>query len=185
MCICLLRKNEPYFNLHKVICSHLSLFNKCKSQYIVFYVLPLFFSIGLSLIYSATFEFFSEISVIISIIISVLFVILSILSGHDYSSVKDKQQEETAKLVTKQTINAIIFTTALCIFLLLYGLTMIVVNGISFNWVPFGGSIIKRIVSGIAYYIFTVILLNLFLIIKHMSKLIEFNMYVSKKGDNK
>ena len=39
----------------------------------------------------------------------------------------------------------------------------------------------KCVFAGISYYIFAVILLTLLLIIKQMSKLIEFNMSVKKK----
>ncbi len=183
ICICLLRKNEAYFNLRKVIHEHLALFQNCKSQYLVFYGFPLTFAIGLAMLYEADTDFFSELSVILSIITSILFAILSILSGHDYSSVEDKRQKEKAEKVMRETLNAIIFSSVLCVFLLLYGLTIAVASGASFEWLPFDISVVKRIVSALAYYIFTVILLNLFLIIKHMSKLIEFNLHAPKKGD--
>ena len=116
-----------------------------------------------------------------SILISILFAILSILCGYDYSSVADERQKKNAKTVLRDTVNAIVFTAALSVFLLLYGLVFSVVSMDSFNEWFFDATIAKRIVSGISYYIFTVILLNLLLIIKHMSKLIEFNLYAPKK----
>lgn len=78
-------------------------------------------------------------------------------------------------------MNAIVFTAALSVFLLLYDLVFSVVSADSFNQWIVDVTMMKRIVSGMAYYIFTVILLNLLLIIKHMSKLIEFNLYAPKK----
>lgn len=133
------------------------------------------------MLYETNNSFFSELNVILSILISILFAILSILCGYDYSSVADERQKKNAKTVLRDTVNAIVFTAALSVFLLLYGLVFSVVSMDSFNEWFFDATIAKRIVSGISYYIFTVILLNLLLIIKHMSKLIEFNLYAPKK----
>ena len=133
------------------------------------------------MLYETNNSFFSELNVILSILISILFAILSILCGYDYSSVADERQKKNAKTVLRDTVNAIVFTAALSVFLLLYGLVFSVVSMDSFNEWFFDATITKRIVSGISYYIFTVILLNLLLIIKHMSKLIEFNLYAPKK----
>ena len=181
ICGSLLRKNESYFNLRSVIQRHFGLFKNCKSQYIVFYGFPLLLSVGLAMLYETNNSFFSELNVILSILISILFAILSILCGYDYSSVADERQKKNAKTVLRDTVNAIVFTAALSVFLLLYGLVFSVVSMDSFNEWFFDATIAKRIVSGISYYIFTVILLNLLLIIKHMSKLIEFNLYAPKK----
>ena len=177
----LLRKNEPYFNLRSVIQKHLGLFRNCRFQYIVFYVFPLLFAVGLAMLCGANRSFFSELSVILSILISVLFAILSILCGHDYSAVSDEFQKKRAKGVLQDTMNAIVFTVFLCIFLLLYGLVFSIIGGLSFEWLPFDMEIIKRIVSGLAYYLIVVILLNVFLIFKHMSKLVEFILNAPKK----
>ena len=181
MCSSFLRKNEYYFNLRSVIKRHLRLFKNCKSQYVIFYGLPLLFSAGLALLCEANSQFFSELSVILSILISILFAILSILCGQDYATVSNEEQKKRAKVVLLDTVNAIVFTAFLCIFLLLYGLVFSLVDAVAFDWLPFNIEILKRIVSGVAYYFFTVILFNLFLIFKHMSKLIEFNLNAPKK----
>lgn len=177
----LLRKNESYFNLRSVIQRHFGLFKNCKFQYFVFYGFPLLLSVGLAILYEANNQFFSELNVILSILVSILFAILSILCGYDYSSVADERQKKNATDVLRDTVNAIVFTATLSVFLLLYGLVFSVVNMDSFNNWILDATMTKRIVSGMAYYIFTVILLNLLLIIKHMSKLIEFNLYAPKK----
>ena len=105
---------------------------------------------------------------------------LSILSNYDFSTVKDASQREKGKKVVRQTINAIMFDSLLCVFLLLYGLTIIVLSSGDFSWIPISMNIIKAIVSAIAYYLFSVILLNLLLIVKQMSKIIEFNIVVKR-----
>ena len=181
ICGSLLRKNESYFNLRNVIRKHFGLFKNCKFQYWVFYGFPILLSVGLAMLYETNSVFFSELNVILSILVSILFAILSILGGNDYSSVADERQKKNAKAVLRDTVNAIVFTAVLSVFLLLFGLVFSVVSIDSFNGWIFDVTMAKRIVSGMAYYIFTVILLNLLLIIKHMSKLIEFNLYAPKK----
>lgn len=172
--LCLLRKKDTFFNLYKVIFDHLKLFKDCKFQYIVFYGLPLVFSVGLAMLYTAGTAFYSELSVILGILLSMMLAILSILSGYDFSD-KNKRERKKAQDVVDETINAIIFDSVLCMFLMIYGLVIIVLEGSSFPDFPIDITIIKAIISGVAYYIFTVILLNLLLIIKHMSNIIKYN----------
>ena len=176
--ILLFKKHESFFNLRTVISDHLSLFRNCKIQYVIFYVNPAFFAIGLSLIYEAGEAFYTNLSVIISILVSMLFAILSILTGKDYSSVPDNNQRNNIQDVTQETITAIVFETLLCIFLLLYGLTMIVIHGS-----PFNVDIANRVFSGIAYYTFAVILLNLLLIVKRISRITEYNLNIQREKE--
>ena len=169
----LLRKNEPYFNFREVISNHLKLFENCKFQYIVFYGLPILFSVGLSMVYQAGASFYSELSIILGILLSMLFAMLSILGGYDLSDIEDEKQRQKGKNGIKQTANAIMFEAILIVGLLLYGLTVIVVSGTT---LPFDYNVIKLVASGIAYYVFFVILLNLLLVLKNMSKIISFHL---------
>lgn len=178
---CFIKKTEYFFNMRNVIINHLALFKKSKVQYLVFYVFPLTFSVGLAILQEVNKDFFSILSVVLSIIVSILFAILSILCGQDYSSVIDNVQKKYAIKVMKQTINAIIFTSFLSMFLLLCSLIFVVVDTETLAWTLFDIVKMEQIISGVVYYTFTVILLNLFLIIKYMSKLIEFNLIAPKK----
>lgn len=168
------KKHETFFNIREIVKNHLSLFDECKYQNIVFYGFPLLFAIGLALIYEAEASFYSEISVIIGILLSMLLAILSILTGFDFSKVEDINQKEKVQKVVAETINAIVFDTILCVFMMVYGLTIIVISGVDCSWISIDMTIVKACVSGLAYYVFTVILLTLLLIVKHMSKIIEF-----------
>ena len=179
--ISLIRKNESFFNITEVIKNHFHLFKKCKYQYVVFYLLPLIFAVGLALIYEAGEAFYTELSVIIGILLSMLFAILSILSTHDFESVHDDEQRKKVKNVVLQTSNAIVFNSILCLFIMIYGLFNIVLDGVTFGELPFDTTIIKIILSCIAYYVFAVILLTLLLIVKQMSRIIEFNLKVKKQ----
>ncbi len=177
MLIFLFRKNDSFFNIRQTIKEHLCLFKNCKIQYIIFYIFPLFFAVGLSLIYQASQSLYSGVSVILGIILSMLLGILSILAGQDFASVQDENQKQRAKMVVKETINSIVFNSMLCI-LLLYSLIMTEVVSQEINF------ILNCVLSSIFYYIFIVILFTLFLIVKHMSRLIEFNLKVKKHKDN-
>lgn len=178
------KKNEPFFNVNKIIHQHLSIFEQSKIQYFVFFGLPLLFSVGLAMLYTAGESFYSDISIILGIILSMLLASLSILSGYDFSTVKDIKQRANGNLVVKKTINTIMFVSLLCVFLLLYGLTMIVLCGGEYSW-PCSSiiEICKAIASFIAYYLFSVILLSVLLVFKQMSKIIEFNLEV-KRGED-
>lgn len=181
--ISLLRKREEFFNIRKTICAHLKVFKHCPSKYLIFYVFPLLFSIGLAMIYEAGDRFYSELSVVLGIILSMLFAILSILTAQDYSIVNDKNQKTTAKKVLRETTNAIVFDSILSLFLMLYGLVIVVLSGVNTVEILFDLTVVKSVLSGVAYYTFTIILLNLLFIVKQMSKIIEFNIEVKKTGE--
>ena len=177
MIFSLLRKEEPFFNLRDIIKAHKQLI---RGSEILFCIIPLCFAVGLSLLYTAGAQFYTEISVILGIFLSMLLASLSILSNYDFSTVTDANQREKGKKVVRETINAIMFDAILCVFLLLYGLIIIVLSGGDYSWIPISMNIIKTAVSAVAYYLFVVILLNLLLIVKQMSKIIEFNIVVKR-----
>lgn len=177
MIFSLLRKEEPFFNLQDIIKAHKHL---VRGSEILFCIIPLCFAVGLSLLYTAGAQFYTEISVILGIFLSMLLASLSILSNYDFSPVTDANQREKGKKVVRETINAIMFDAILCVFLLLYGLIIIVLSGGDYSWIPISMNIIKTAVSAVTYYLFVVILLNLLLIVKQMSKIIEFNIVVKR-----
>lgn len=173
---CLLRKNETFFNLRTTVRNHLRLFKDCKFQYVVFYLLPLIFSVGLAMVYAADGAFYTQLIVVIGILVSMQFAMLSILCGYDFSPAGDPARRARVKKVVRETVDAIVFDCVLCLALLLYGLMMIALDGSGFasglgDTVP-----VMHILAGAAYYIFVLILLNLLLIVKHMSKIIEFHL---------
>ena len=119
---------------------------------------------------------------VLSSFISVLLTILSILSNYDFSTVADEAQKNKGRKVVEDTINAITFSTLLCIFLLLYNLVLIIFRTCDLSWVAWDLGFIKAAVSAVAYYLFAVICLNLLLIVKQMSKIIQFNLNVKKES---
>ncbi len=180
--LCLFRKEEPFFNIMEILKFHFGLFVHCKSQYFVFYILPAIFAIGLTLLYGAGDRFYSELSIIVGILLIALLVILNILSRYDFSSVKDMRQRQNVKAVVKSTVNAVLFDSILCLFMLPYGLTIIVLRDDSYAWFPFDISVLWSIASCITYYLLYVALLTMFLIIKQMCKIIEFSLIVTHEN---
>jgi hypothetical protein len=57
MSVSLLRKNEPFFNIHEIVQEYRKLI---RGSTIVFFILPLLFSVGLALLYTAGTRFYSE-----------------------------------------------------------------------------------------------------------------------------
>lgn len=102
MSVSLLRKNEPFFNIHEIVQEYRKLI---RGSTIVFFILPLLFSVGLALLYTAGTRFYSEIGVILGIILSMLLASLSILCNYDFSEVRDEQQRKKGRDVVKTTIN--------------------------------------------------------------------------------
>lgn len=178
--ILLFKKKEPYFNFREILKEHFALFVKCKSQYFVFYVLPLFLSVGLSLLFTVNSDFFSHLGVVLSIILSMMLALLAILCDYDFSKFKDDTQRHNAETSVKQTINAILFCCIIGIALLLEGFVVIAMSGKVLNWFTFDLTICKIIVSAASYYLLIIVLLNLLLIIKNISKIIEARMMIER-----
>lgn len=132
------------------------------------------------MVHSAAKDVLDELSVILGIILSVLLTVLSILSSFDFSTVKNEAQRQKGKAVVNDTINSITFSTFLCIFLMLYNMVLTVLHGGDFSWIPFDLGILKIAASTLAYYLFSVICLTFLLIVKQMSKIIQFNLNVKR-----
>ena len=180
--ICLFHKRESFFNLREVVHKHFLLFINCKAQYFVFYGLPLTFSIGLAILYPAGRNFYTELSIILGVMLSALLTVLSILSGYDFSTVENMEQRKRASAVVSDTINTIVFDTLLCVFLMLFNLALVVLGDGEYLWLPMGTGIVKLAASIVAYYLFSVICLTFLLIVKQMSKIIQFNLTIKKES---
>ena len=164
--ICSRRQN--FFNIREIIREHIALFGRCRSQYIVFYGAPLLFSVGLSLIYNPTAIFYDSISVNISIILSMLLAVLAIITSFDYSNYTNENTRSNILNVVKETTNAIMFETILCVLLLLYGMVVVVVQDVvTIN------TIVNRILTGVTVFLFSVLILDLLIVVKRISRIID------------
>lgn len=169
-------EQKSFFNIKTVIKDHLKIFKNCKSQYLIFYGSPFLLSVGLAFIYDAQDNFYDNLSVIISIILSMLFAVLAILTNYDFSEkIDDNQNQTTApKKVLKivnETTDSIMFETMICVFLLIYGMIVVIVR----NVMPLN-VIVNKILTGISCFLFTVLLLDLLIVVKRMTKIIKYKM---------
>ena len=173
--ISIFSERRSFFNIKSIIKDHLKMFENCKSQYLIFYGSPFILSVGLAFIYDAQDDFYDNLSVIISIILSMLFAVLAILISFDYSNSLNSN-DNTANSsniikVVNETTSSIIFETIICVFLLIYGMIVVIVRGVmSLNLV------INKILAGVSCFFFTVLILDLLVVIKRMSRIIKIKM---------
>lgn len=166
--ISIFNERRSFFNIKNVLKEHFKIFESCKSQYIVFYGAPLFLSIGLAMIYDSTTSFYDSLAVIISIVLSMLFAVLAIITSYDYSNYNDEEMQTRILKVVKETINSIVFETFICILLLIYGMIIIILQDVLVINV-----IINKILTGVACFLFIVLLLDLLIVIKRINKIME------------
>lgn len=173
--ISIFSERRSFFNIKSIIKDHLKMFENRKSQYLIFYGSPFILSVGLALIYDAQDDFYNNLSVIISIILSMLFAVLAILTSLDYSNSLNSN-DNTANSsniikVVNETTNSIIFETIICVFLLIYGMIVVIVRGV----MPLN-LVINKILTGVSCFFFTVLILDLLVVIKRMSRIIKIKM---------
>lgn len=169
-------EHKSFFNIKTVIKEHLKIFKDCKSQYLIFYGSPLLLSVGLAFIYDAQDNFYDNLSVIISIILSMLFAVLAILTNYDFSEKSDDDQNRTTThekvlKIVNETTDSIMFETMICVFLLIYGMIVVIVRDV----MPLN-VIVNKILTGISCFLFTVLLLDLLIVVKRMTKIIKYKM---------
>ena len=108
---------------------------------------------------------YKDITVVVSIFISMLLAILSIITTKDLSKYEPNQQQRI-KAVIKETSNAIVFCTAISIFIICVSLIMTVIDFDKYQYWAKG-------VAVVIYYLLLVLLLNILLIVKRMGKLLS------------
>ncbi len=169
-------EHKSFFNIKTVIKDHLKIFKDCKSQYFIFYGSPFLLSVGLAFIYDAQDNFYDNLSVIISIILSMLFAVLAILTNYDFSGKTDDDQNQTTThekvlKIVNETTDSIMFETMICVFLLIYGMIVVIIRDV----MPLN-MIVNKILTGISCFLFTVLLLDLLIVVKRMTKIIKYKM---------
>lgn len=155
-------KNASFIDLNKVFVEHFGLFSKSKYQYVIFYVYPLMISAGISYYFTPEASFMEQFNVVVSILLSALLAIMSILISKDLSGLQEDQREK-AHAILKETNNAIIFDVAIGIVLIIFNLVLFTLD--------IGNALGAKIIAGISYYLFIVMLMTILLIIKRLSKL--------------
>lgn len=177
------KKENTFFNAIQIVKEHFSLFNKSFRQILIFYIYPLLLAIGVTIVYDATDGLFDNFLIILSIVISMLFSVLAIITNFNYKNDNNdeadkKQFDSRIAQVVRESCNSILYSCLLCVFLILYCTVLIVLNDTSFYT-----GILGKVLNGIAYYFFVVLILNLLLVVKRISKII--NAKIKKNEDEK
>ena len=165
---------SDYINVGKILKKYFKIFSNSKKEYYNFFVMPLLFSIGITLLSDDYSYLNSEISVIVGLILSMLFSGLSILAAYDFSKLSNKKIKEKFNKSMIDTVNAINFTTLFSIILLVL-LVLIKVKFcykliICYFCVPI--NYIKLFLSIIVLYMFFIILINIFFIVKNLYQIV-------------
>lgn len=171
------KKENTFFNALQIVKDHFSLFNKSFRQILIFYIYPLLLAIGVTIVYDATDELFDNFLIILSIVISMLFSILAIITNFNYNNNIEKTTKDRIIQVVQESCNSILYSCLICVFLIIYCIILICLNDMSFYAGLFG-----KILNGIAYYLFVVLILNLLLVMKRISKII--NTKIKKESED-
>lgn len=161
------KKTNRFINVGDIFKVYFRIFNRNYPQIISIFILPLFFSFGFSAFYTASISFYENILVVVSIIDAILFGVISVLLGINLRNKNDNVQKR-AKEVINETISIITFSVLVSITIMMETLIAIAVYGIKITAV-------SMFFTGITFYLFVVLIINLMIVVKRMSKLINLN----------
>ena len=156
-----LRKNNNFFDVKSIFVEQFKMFSDSKGQILIFYIVPLLLAIGTVRIKCIDKEMINNINIVLSIFLSMLFAMLSILHGY-----KGEKSSNYTK-VLKETNNTIMFECVLCINVLILSFIELFID----NYIY---SISLLIMSGLIYYLMFTIILHIFIIIKRLKNLFEY-----------
>ena len=171
--LALIQKNSNFMDVRTIIKKHLSVFKGSPLQFIVLFVVPLFLAIASVQIKPVNENIINNINIVLAILISMLFSMLSILSAFPVKL--DKKKDEMARVVSTdtdkvydrvlgETFNSLMFECIQSILVLICSCSILF-----FGYYEKGAFL--YIISTILYYLFFVLVLNIFVIIKRMMAL--------------
>ena len=155
----LFKKVNNYFDFREIIINHLRLFKTSPAQYMLYYGIPALLAWGTVNKRTIDEVVINNVNIVITILLSVLFATLSTIAPLHGS-------EKEFEPLKAETINAIMFESLLCVFTLVLSFVVIFSSG-------FGRTIFCIIVSWLIYYFVYVIVLQLLIVFKRLSKLLQ------------
>lgn len=167
----LIQKNSNFMDVRTIIKKHFSVFKGSPLQFIVLFVVPLLLAIASVQIKPVNENIINNLNVVLAILISMFFAMLSILSAFPVKL--DKKKDEKARTfstdkvydrVLGETFNSIMFECIQSILVLICSCSILF-----FGYYEKGAFL--SIISTILYYLFFVLVLNIFVIIKRMMAL--------------
>ena len=160
-------KTNRFINVGDIFKAYFRIFNRNYPQIISIFILPILFSFGLSVFYTASLSFYENILVVVSIIDAILFGVISVLLGINLKNKNDTVQKR-AKNVINETISVITFSVLVSITIMLETLIAIAVCAMKIKAV-------SMVFTGGTFYLFVVLIINLMMVVKRMSKLVNLN----------
>lgn len=166
-----LKRHNNFIDCRLIIKNHFSIFKVdqnengkrlyLKGQIFLFFILPLFLSISVTIISRINDTIINVITVIMTIITSMLFTVLSM-----FISIGRKDSINNFNVVLRETYYSIAFEILLSIFILVLCLTYLFISEIK-NY------LMIEIFSTVIYYFCFTIILNLFIVLKRINVILK------------
>lgn len=154
-----IKKNNNFFDIRNIFLEQFRIFDKTKSQIIVFYIVPAILAYAVTRTKCIDKDIIDNIIIVLSIMLSMLFAMLSIINGYQRNDSKYVK-------VLDETNNSIMFQSVLCVVTLIISFAQFFVD-------TYDGEKTIIIVSFVLYYLMFVIILNTFIILKRMKALYD------------
>ena len=155
-------KMSNFLDVRTIFSEHLSVFKGNPLQLVSIFIVPALFSVGIVKIRCIDREILNNLNIVLSILIAMFFSTLSILCAF---ADKDNRKPMYKRLL-KETFNATIFESILCLLLLFLSFVTLFAG-------EFEQSLYLQIVSGCIYYLSIVAVLNILVIIKRLKVLFD------------
>lgn len=175
-------KKFPFVSVGKILKQYKNIFNKSKSDFYAFMLIPLFSSVGVTLSFSLNVDTVELICTTVSILLGLLFATLGVLASITPRSIHDEDaQQDTAlkerriryRRVYDQTVQLILYLGFLSIVELVCVFATIIVSSNSCKIPDEVYNGMKVLGSVIIYYLAFSILLNCLIVLKRISAVIE------------
>ena len=170
LALIVLQKNNSFFNVREVIKKQHNMLKSSRIHRSSFYVLPLFLSAGLAILFVPDGDFISSMITVVCMLLSILLAALAIIASNNASKAANRDQKEIINEVIKETIFSISYAAYLSIILLSY---LLLLFAIKVNTLC---SVFATVLTGIGYYVFVLIVLTLLIIIKRIWKIKELDL---------
>lgn len=166
----ILRKRKSFFNVVEVIKAQHQLLKDDKLHRFAFYILPIFLSFGLAVLYVPNEAFISSMITVVCMLLSILLAALAIIASSNVTKAVNEDQRQSICAVIKETIFSISYAAYLSVILLIYLLVLFAVQVNSLS------PILAAVLAGVGYYVFVLIVLTLLIIIKRIWKIKELDL---------
>lgn len=170
LALIVLQKKNNFFNTWEVIGAQHEMLKNSRIHQMAFYILPLFLSTGLAILFVPDEAFISSMITVVCMLLSILLAALAIIASSNATKVENEDQRKNICEVIKETIFSISYAAYLSVILLIYLLVLFAVQVNSLS------PVLAAVLTGVGYYVFVLIVLTLLIIIKRIWKIKELDL---------